>query len=684
MSIIGQEYGLPAYRLFEVAYGQKEERAMKYFTENMTLMGTVRQIDVTQGSFEIECRSGDRFQIFVSTQTVFRVLKNLDGIDRDRVSIPQNFDPQNLSHKLDRYIKPNTLIAVQGIYQQYEDRKRFDARFVHLLHSKNGCYLFEDTHWWLTQTARLADQWLDSTFGERRTYRLDDFAELYRTNLNIVGLPTDDNIQEMATLARLIYGLSSAYLLTGSERYLLAASAGVNYQRETFRSLSHDGRHCIWAFGKRKGKYGTRLIVPSENSDDSGTIPLYEQIYALVGLAQYYRITGEWEVLEDIHRTVRTFNDFYLDDREKNPDFPGHGGYFSHLDYATMRPDVEALGDNRSRKNWNSIGDHLPAYLINLILALDPLPAGHCEDLAKFLEVCKRMLDTTSTLIVEKFPDPDPNIPYVNERFLADWTPDHSWRWQQNRAIVGHNLKIAWNLTRVANYYHYLGRKDQADKLMHLADRLGKSMAEYGIDQLRSGCFDAVERMPQNGMPVEFTWGSTKDFWQQEQAILAYQILHGYTRDEEYLKLARETAAFWNLFFLDHDNGGIFFRVTDGGLPYIQGSYGNKEGHSTGYHAFELNFLAHIYIRAYVLKEPGCDDSFCLYFKPDKQSGLRSINVLPDFFKPGDIEVAGISVNGVKRPVVAPNNFQIPLSESELGSEVVVTLCPRLGEKHGR
>jgi hypothetical protein len=290
----------------------------------------------------------------------------------------------------------------------------------------------------------------------------------------------------------------------------------------------------------------------------------------------------------------------------------------------------------------------------------------------------------TSTLIAEKFPDPDPKVPYVNERFLADWTPDHAWRWQQNRAVVGHNLKIAWNLTRVANYYDGIGRKDQADKLMSLADRLGKSMAEYGIDQFRSGCFDAVERTPANGMPNEFTWGNTKDFWQQEQAVLAYLILHGYTRDQEYLQLARETAAFWNLFFLDHDNQGIFFRVTDNGLPYIQGNYGNKEGHSTGYHAFELNFLAHIYTRTYILKEKGSDDDFCLYFKPDRQSGQRSINVLPDFFKPGDLEIVSISVNGIRRSSVDPDNFQIPLNESELGSEVAVTFCPRLGERNGR
>ena len=82
---------------------------------------------------------------------------------------------------------------------------------------------------------------------------MDDFAALYRTNLNILGLPVgDNNIQECATLSRLIYGLSSAYLLTGQERFRLAAKAGIKYQRETFRSLSHDGDRCFWNFGKRK------------------------------------------------------------------------------------------------------------------------------------------------------------------------------------------------------------------------------------------------------------------------------------------------------------------------------------------------------------------------------------------------------------------------------------------------
>jgi hypothetical protein len=59
--------------------------------------------------------------------------------------------------------------------------------------------------------SRSANEWLDDLFADRRTYEWDDFARLYRTNLNI-GQPMDDTVQECATLSRLIYGLSSCYL----------------------------------------------------------------------------------------------------------------------------------------------------------------------------------------------------------------------------------------------------------------------------------------------------------------------------------------------------------------------------------------------------------------------------------------------------------------------------------------
>ena len=675
---------------------------MKYFSQSMTLLGKVTDVNVKEACFTLRCRSGDSFLVRTSSQTTFNVLRNLDELSRDRVPAPPDFNSGGgISELVRKYVHSDELVIIYGIYQAHQGKEQFQASTVTLPHYEKGRYIFEESHWWLTQISRLADEWLDDLFGDRRTYEMDDFAEFYQTNLNIFGLPMqDDNVQECATLSRLIYGLSSAYLLTGNERYLCAAKARVRYQRYTFRTLSHDGQSCFWSFGKRKIRdRGAKIAVASENPDDRDTIPLYEQIYALAGLAQYYRITQDWEVLEDIQRTVRTFQRFYLDSPKNG--FSGLEGYFSHIDYATLRPDTEALGDNRSRKNWNSIGDHIPAYLVNLILALDPLPRGGkgWEEIGEFLNTCRTILDTTSRLILQKFPDPNPEVPFVNERFHADWTPDQNWRWQQNRAVVGHNLKIAWNLTRVASYYRVLAEEDRdrgrdtqaqqhelyATDFLNLAKKLGDAMAIHGLDQVRGGCFDAVEREPQPNVPIEFTWGNTKDFWQQEQGILAYLILFGSTQEYRYLELAREMEIFWNACFLDHDNRGIFFRVNDNGHPIIEGAYGQKGGHSvSGYHVFELNYLAHIYTRSFVRPVLDQDEdgaNFCLFFCPDAKTGRATLNVLPDFYAPGAIEIAGISVNGVPRASFSEDNFQIDLEEEELGSPIVVEFRPKLLKK---
>lgn len=666
----------------------------RYYTQENTLLGVVARVDPDNASFVIRCQSCGEILAKAGVTTNFSTLTNIDALNCDRIPNPPEYDPSRPSDQVRKYIHENDMLFVEGVEIENDGVRRFDARTITRLTNAQGGFFFENSHWWLTQMARLADQWLDDLFQDRRTFEWDDFAELYRTNLNILGQPTDNVTQECATLSRLIYGLSSCYLLTGGERYLQAARAGVKYQRETFRSLSHDGQYCFWMFGKRKCDGVTKFLIPSENPDDSGTIPLYEQIYALAGLCQYYRITQDWEALEDIRRTVRTFQKFYWDSVETG--ITRTGGYFSHIDYATLRPDVDALGQNKLRKNWNSIGDHIPAYLVNLILALEPLPRGgeDHDGAEELLRICKGILEETSRLILTKFPDPDSK--FVNERFHADWTPDHNWGWQQNRGIVGHNFKIAWNMTRVANYYRRqaaqssshsepraIAQRNFAGDLEKLAQQLISNMTSVGIDQVRGGCFDAMERNPSGGLPIEFAWSNTKDFWQQEQAILAYLIVYGTTRDENHLRLAREMMGFWNQFFVDRDNHGVYFRVEADGSPVIKGGYGQKAGHAVaGYHAFELNYLAHSYICTYVQPGPGRtmdDQTFCLYFRPDAGARHTTLNVLPDFVPPDSLRITSIMVNGVPRTNFSPDNFQIELHQRELGAQVIVEFAPKGG-----
>src|SRR4030095_2228095 len=103
-------------------------------------------------------------------------------------------------------------------------------------------------------------------------------------------------------------------------------------------------------------------LLTWEFGDDYDSIPMYEQIYALAGPTQTFRITGDPKILWDIEKTMELFEKYFKDNV--------NGGYSPHLDPITLDPRSPTLdkGNNRAKKNWNSVGDHAPAFLINLYL----------------------------------------------------------------------------------------------------------------------------------------------------------------------------------------------------------------------------------------------------------------------------------------------------------------------------
>lgn len=684
---------------------------MKNNFSSMTVTGIVTAVSSKNASMTLQLLSGDVFEVTVAKQTWYEVLRNVGDENRDRVPEPK--DPEvedtigkrdeaadkpmwDARRKLIKYIRPRIMVSIRGVSSQNDDKFTFSARRIVLMHSMPDNYGWEQTHWWLQQINTLFEQWMDVLFEHKRELTENDFAYFYRTNLDLFGGKTADDKQEGATMSRFLYGLSSSYLLTGNDRAFSAAKACAKYMINAFSILSHDRMYCFWKFARKQDGKSTKDIIGSQNGDDQGSYALYEQIYALAGLTQYYRITQDTNILFYITRTINSFEKFFRDTyREGDECFTGKGGYFSHIDPVTMRPDSDALGNNKMRKNWNSIGDHIPAYMVNLLLALDPLPdtSGNDDSWKKLLDLCRDIFDDCVDNILEHFPPKD-GSKFVNERFMADWKPDHEWGWQQNRGIVGHNLKISWNLTRCGHYYIYLAEKaridgnkevenkhrSKADQCYETSISLGHNMAEVGVDLVRGGIFDALERNPSNGMPTEFAWETTKDFWQQEQAILAYYIMSGINKDKEddidrerFLELARSCTAFWNLYFVDQDNRKIYFRTTESGAPVVQDGFGIQGGHAiAGYHSFELNYLAHLYIRTYVPQVGGGDDSFCLTFRPRCSDGMKSLNVLPDFFRPGDLKIMGVRIDGLPRKVQEPHRFQIDICGLSEDSEVEV------------
>ena len=92
----------------------------------------------------------------------------------------------------------------------------------------------------------------------------------------------------------------------------------------------------FWFHGVDISPTGQRQVLASEFGDDLDAIPMYEQIYALAGPTQTYRVTGDPRILDDIDKTVALFDRFFRD--------PEQGGYFSHLDPVSLDPSSDIAG----------------------------------------------------------------------------------------------------------------------------------------------------------------------------------------------------------------------------------------------------------------------------------------------------------------------------------------------------
>ncbi|GAB1545373.1 hypothetical protein NUACC21_80490 [Scytonema sp. NUACC21] len=574
------------------------------FSFSDSIAGYITDFDSQKGAFGTFClktSDGRIFEAALTEMTSAELVRNLGEPYYD------------CTVQMSTMLVPDRYIFVYGIFYPEDLQYNFEAKHIVFLGRVETEYVFEKPDWWINQIRSLANFYLKAQFEDGEI----DYRK-YRTEINWVGAKSGTNRQETDTISRLVYGFATAYMMTGEDRYLEAAEKGTEYLRQHMRFLDEGEGICYWYHAiDIQPDDSEQKIFASEFGDDYDAIPAYEQIYALAGPTQTYRVTGDPRIMNDIELTVNLFNRYFLDKTD-------NGGYFSHIDPITLSPHSKNLGHNRAKKNWNSVGDHAPAYLINLWLATGE------EKYANFLEY-------TFDTIEKRFPDYE-HSPFVQERFYEDWSHDTTWGWQQNRAVVGHNLKIAWNLMRM----HQLKPKE---KYVALAEKIADIMPEVGSDLQRGGWYDVVERILIPGQKIHrFVWHDRKAWWQQEQAILAYFILTGSLGNPVYQRLGRESAAFYNSWFLDTEMGGIYYNVFANGLPYLLGKTERGKGsHAmSGYHSFELAYLATVYTNLLITKEP-----MDLYFKP-QPGGFKDniLRVAPDILPPGSVYISEVWING--------------------------------------
>ncbi|MPR35317.1 AGE family epimerase/isomerase [Salmonirosea aquatica] len=603
------------------------------FTFSDTIAGYVTEYQPQDKWFTLETSDGRSFKINMTPSLYARFTRNLTE------------SYQDASGKMDELLSSKGQhVFVYGTFYpgEQEEDNVFEGQWMIFPGHEAGQYRHEEPNWWIEQIRSLGTSYLKWQFDypkERINYKN------YRTMLNLAGTKHGDYLQETDTISRMVYGLASAYMLTGQDEFLEGAELGTEYLRDHLRFFDQDDDLIYWYHGlKVEGQKETKLLT-SEFGDDLDSIPMYEQIYALAGPTQTYRLTGDARIRYDIDKTLDLFEKYYKDHDGE--------GYYSHIHPISLSAKEESLAHNMARKNWNSVGDHAPAYLINLYLATGE--KAHAD-----------FLEYTFDTITKYFPDYE-NSPFVQEKFFDDWSKDQSWGWQQNRAVAGHNLKIAWNLMRMQSLKF-------KDSYQEFAEKIAEIMPDAGSDRQRGGWYDVVERVNKTNGHHQFVWHDRKAWWQQEQAILAYMILHGIDGKEEYLKHAREAAAFYNAFFLDTDDGGVYFNVFANGMPYLLGTERFKGSHSmSAYHSMELCFLSTVYVNLLITKTPTY-----FYFKPYPNAFENGVlRVSPDILPEGSISITECYIDDKPYDNYDAEGLTVTLPETEEQVRVKVLLTPK-------
>ena len=599
------------------------------FSFSDLIAGYVTSYDKSSDTFGLKTSDEREFKCKLTDMTFAKLVQNLDTAYPDATG------------QMRSMLTPGRFLFAYSIF--YPDSDVVEVKSIVFTGRKESEQEFEKPNWWVDQVHSLARFYTQAQFGDDEI----DYRK-YRTSLSLSGERSMTNFrQETDTISRLVYGLASAFMMTGEDRFLEAAEKGVEYLREHMRFVDLDEGIVYWYHGIDVQGDREMKIFASEFGDDYDAIPAYEQIYALAGPIQTYRITGDPAIMDDTEKTIKLFNDFFLDKSE-------YGGYFSHLDPITLDPKSDSLGRNKGTKNWNSVGDHAPAYLINLWLATEK------QEYAE-------MLEYTFDTITKYFPD-DEHSPFVQERFFEDWSHDTTWGWQQNRAVVGHNLKISWNLMRMYNL-------KSKQEYVELAEKIAQVMPGVGSDQQRGGWYDVVERILEEGQKSHrFVWHDRKAWWQQEQSILAYYILAGVLKKDDYKRLAREAAAFYNAWFLDVEDGGVYFNVLANGIPYLSG--GNERGkgsHSmSGYHSTELCYLSAVYTNLLVNKQP-----MNFYFKPIPGGFPDGIlRVSPDILPPGSIKIGSVTIDNKPYHDFDAEKLTVNLPDTKERVKIKVEIVP--------
>ncbi len=362
----------------------------------------------------------------------------------------------------------------------------------------------------------------------------------YFTDVQNDGTIGKNPLKYPRMVSRLVYGFSTAYLLSGDPQYLDLAKHGLDYLRD-------------FGWDHQYGGWYTEL--DADNRPTVATKDLFDQTYGNLGPVFYFYVTGDRDALQWVEKTHQLLKTKAWDRQ--------FGGYYAlvNRDWTVTETD----------KSFNSQVDTATAYLIyDYLVTRDP---ALLEDLKAIGGVIMRHMY-------------DPKTGYIREQFDRQWNFIDNYL-GHDQIDVGHNLKTAWVLLRL---YQLTGQT----QYLEFAQKIAATMTATAWDKRYYGWyFSKNVHRPAQG-PNE----KSKCWWTQTEGNFMMLNLYRITKDRQYLDYFQKTSAFWDRHLVDHVHKEVYSYVSESGQPRPNSLKGNL--YKSGYHSMEHALMNYLYTRLYV------------------------------------------------------------------------------------
>ena len=329
------------------------------------------------------------------------------------------------------------------------------------------------------------------------------------------GQPVPGAEKGLVLNARILWTFASAYNFLKDPAYLQSARRAYDYLWQHFWDREHGGLY--WS-------------VDARGQMKNGRKQIYGQGFAIYGLAEYYRASGDPESLQ---RAIQLFELI-----EKHSFDATHGGYLEARDR-----DWQPLADLRlSAKDANepkSMNTHL--HIIEPYTNLyrvwpDARLAQQIEGLLRVF------IDHIS----------DPQSGHFHLFF------DHDWSVRSSMVSYGHDIEGAWLLNEAAEI---LGKPDLIGQVKNLSLRLAQATLNEALAP--DGSLYYEKELSSNHLETDRHW------WVQAEAMVGFTDAWQKSGDARYLQQAEVLWDYIREKLIDTRGGEWFLRIGPDGKPVL-------------------------------------------------------------------------------------------------------------------